>query len=306
MPELPDIRIRYENRLDELLWASSERLRKEVIRAMGDPPDPKRIPPDLWLRLEREHADTLAALLAMLYLESWNSLSSKFGVIIQSHLRFDRRTGPRAMADRFGLERSEFLAQKRLQRLQRTISDAAAAPIIPGEPIDWEKVCRDNWSRGLNRAVATTVTTNGITNGEFGYLDAIEPLLHNRLDLRTGQPATHVLAPVVPARGPLFPPLDLPSVFPVLPTEAPPGGGGASRIAPPGGAGGRGAPRIIRLWYTERDAKVCPICRPLHRQTREKWEPVSPGGPPAHFNCRCWLTYRIASPPPGWPAFEIV
>ena len=52
---------------------------------------------------------------------------------------------------------------------------------------------------------------------------------------------------------------------------------------------------LAKLWYTERDGRVCPICAPLHRTPEAVWGPVSPGGPPAHPNCRCWLTYRTVS-----------
>ena len=53
-------------------------------------------------------------------------------------------------------------------------------------------------------------------------------------------------------------------------------------------------------WNTAHDERVCPICAPLHGKTVEldggKWR-VKVGGqwkeieaPPAHPNCRCWLT----------------
>ncbi|QBI56832.1 phage minor head protein [Streptomonospora litoralis] len=50
-------------------------------------------------------------------------------------------------------------------------------------------------------------------------------------------------------------------------------------------------------WYTRRDERVCPICRPAHGRvigSRERftlrevdWEAFS-GRPPAHFRCRCY------------------
>jgi len=47
-----------------------------------------------------------------------------------------------------------------------------------------------------------------------------------------------------------------------------------------------------KIWQTEHDAKVCPVCRPLHNQNETVWRQTSPGGPPAHPRCRCWLKYR--------------
>jgi len=44
-------------------------------------------------------------------------------------------------------------------------------------------------------------------------------------------------------------------------------------------------------WITEADARVCPICKPLHGTTRETWELKFPTGPPAHERCRCEIGY---------------
>lgn len=49
---------------------------------------------------------------------------------------------------------------------------------------------------------------------------------------------------------------------------------------------------IKRTWWTEKDGRVCPICRPLHRTSEDTWIIVIPAGPPAHPRCRCWLEYR--------------
>jgi hypothetical protein len=61
---------------------------------------------------------------------------------------------------------------------------------------------------------------------------------------------------------------------------------------------------VTVTWYTEADARVCPICKPLHGQRMKDWEgamiaadlPTAAmdavrgnGGPPAHPNCRCFL-----------------
>ena len=49
---------------------------------------------------------------------------------------------------------------------------------------------------------------------------------------------------------------------------------------------------VVKRWFTNNDDIVCDICRPLNGTVvplNEKW----PGGidqPPAHVNCRCWMT----------------
>lgn len=45
-------------------------------------------------------------------------------------------------------------------------------------------------------------------------------------------------------------------------------------------------------WFTVNDAKVCPICTPLHQQPRSYWARFFPQGPPGpHPGCRCWIEY---------------
>jgi len=46
------------------------------------------------------------------------------------------------------------------------------------------------------------------------------------------------------------------------------------------------------IWYTEADGLVCPVCAPLHGQPQGVFGRVSPAGPPAHPNCRCWLDWK--------------
>jgi len=42
-------------------------------------------------------------------------------------------------------------------------------------------------------------------------------------------------------------------------------------------------------WITEKDDRVCPICRPLHGTFEPVWSQTSFDGPPAHPRCRCHL-----------------
>lgn len=47
-----------------------------------------------------------------------------------------------------------------------------------------------------------------------------------------------------------------------------------------------------RAWVTNEDELVCPVCGPLNNKRERVWRQQFPGGPPAHPNCRCFLTLR--------------
>jgi hypothetical protein len=48
--------------------------------------------------------------------------------------------------------------------------------------------------------------------------------------------------------------------------------------------------RTLPIWYTEKDEKVCPVCRPRHGKAQgDGWTKE----PPAHPECRCELGYRL-------------
>jgi hypothetical protein len=54
----------------------------------------------------------------------------------------------------------------------------------------------------------------------------------------------------------------------------------------------KGTGKYTAKWRTEDDALVCEICEPLNGASVEVYGDVSPSGPPAHPNCRCWLEYE--------------
>lgn len=54
--------------------------------------------------------------------------------------------------------------------------------------------------------------------------------------------------------------------------------------------------QVVKEWHTNNDDRVCPLCGPLDGRQ------VGPGesfgefeNPPAHPNCRCWVTHRTES-----------
>jgi SPP1 gp7 family putative phage head morphogenesis protein len=54
--------------------------------------------------------------------------------------------------------------------------------------------------------------------------------------------------------------------------------------------------KVIKRWYTNVDDRVCPICAPLDGMEvahDEDFNDVE--NPPAHVNCRCWITTTVKS-----------
>lgn len=45
--------------------------------------------------------------------------------------------------------------------------------------------------------------------------------------------------------------------------------------------------QLVRVWQTNNDELVCPICGPLNEQLESVWADKYPNGAPAHPNCRC-------------------
>jgi len=62
---------------------------------------------------------------------------------------------------------------------------------------------------------------------------------------------------------------------------------------------GKAGITMIRVWNTDADEKVCPICTGeaygvnLNGMTEDEWPPEVASGPPAHVNCRCDTSLRL-------------
>jgi SPP1 gp7 family putative phage head morphogenesis protein len=49
----------------------------------------------------------------------------------------------------------------------------------------------------------------------------------------------------------------------------------------------------LRVWQTNEDDRVCPICGPLDGKSEQYWRTRFPQGPPAHPRCRCATALRL-------------
>jgi len=50
--------------------------------------------------------------------------------------------------------------------------------------------------------------------------------------------------------------------------------------------------KVVKQWFTNNDDLVCDICAPMNNEEVEMSETFSSGddNPPAHVNCRCWMS----------------
>jgi HK97 family phage portal protein len=51
--------------------------------------------------------------------------------------------------------------------------------------------------------------------------------------------------------------------------------------------------KMEKVWLTNNDELVCPICGPKHLRPENEWSFEFPSGPPAHPRCRCSSTLRV-------------
>jgi len=49
---------------------------------------------------------------------------------------------------------------------------------------------------------------------------------------------------------------------------------------------------FVRIWRSDNDDIVCPICNPLNGKKEDVWADQFPDGPPAHPRCRCSTTLK--------------
>jgi hypothetical protein len=67
---------------------------------------------------------------------------------------------------------------------------------------------------------------------------------------------------------------------------------------------GKAGITMIRVWNTDADEKVCPICTgeaygvDLNGMTEDEWPAEVASGPPAHVNCRCDTSLRLVKEAP--------
>lgn len=251
IPNRRQLETGYAVRMEQL----TKKHRRELVRLLGSPPDPSKVPESFWQEVRDEMERENATLLLLLFLAS--ARYHAFGSVKEPTTQSNIGDTLQSEAERYGNERS------------REVADSYATT-----------------SRERFQTFADEVRT-----------------------IQTAPASTTVDPPTIPNNAPPIPTVRrLPDLTPeereriTRGFDKVFGKGRAKSIAitettQAQSAGGDAGVRhtfgtsLGDLWITENDARVCPICSPLHRTRREFWGLKYVNGPPAHPNCRCVVAY---------------
>jgi hypothetical protein len=255
----------------------SSKQRAELRDKLGDPPDPSRVTSSDWARWEQERRQEMAGMLLAIWMLAANQhleelLGNSRAVGAQRSAMAKKGATPKSAGDVAG----DIIAaggtgagisdvQQSAMVRQGMASTAKQAAEVARANIEAAKEIVDAAGKGW----ATTPPSKA--NVEEVLTQAIGPAR----DATTA--ATEVTKAAV---------------------------GGTNGVRPV--VEDRGY-NLITRWRTEKDDRVCPVCRPLDGKVPDLWEPVlrtlvapggtraisqivANGGPPAHPNCRCYLT----------------
>lgn len=236
-----------------------QRRELEEYLTRTDPPDIHNVPQEAWDRWEREHRDTLLALLILVFLYS---VSEHGG---------DMDNEAQAAGLQWALSRANAVAKEWRHTGEDMLKTAGA---------DWQAK-RAAWEAKVARA-------RELTNERFG--------IPGVTDFETGPIARSVIDELqIPMT-----PIDRQEVFDRAANIFGPSRAEAEAITEFTNAQSAGGEFGINVsvgespddtWQTEKDARVCKICKPLQGKNRAKWTRLFPQGPPGHPRCRCWIEY---------------
>lgn len=285
MAELQN-RVSLEQQFARDLSRLTEKQRQELLRLMGSPPDPRNVPQAFWDKVEQEQREKLIELLVMVFLLSAGQHGMEQGAAA---------TASREWAD----DRATDIARRMAEHSQEILDRAA---------IDWEQRRREAAER-VEREMRQRNQEIEDARREFeeevgGIGDRPQPTEPEgrRPEPPPEPPAPHTDEEIEDAAeeaannavteeeaedlaNVVFGPNRASDVA-VTETTTAASAGGEAAIESTVGTSAKD------VWRTERDAKVCAICYPLHGTYREDWEKEFPTGPPSHVNCRCWIEYE--------------
>ncbi len=263
MPERPQERAAAEKEFKRRLRLLGKKYRPRLTKAMGSPPDPRNIPESLWKEIEEDHKHSSYWLMLSVFFAWYNLLYDDWG-----SPPLPSTVGRNPLPDQDELP----------QRLEIALPPADRKEQVAGRK--WAEQRSQELSVGL------------IKTSRKRLQKATEQLkIIARGPSKQGQPTA------TPAEQKQIAEDALDDIF---------GDSRLDRIAVTETTGMITAGEtaiflrvkqelgweIIRIWHTEEDDRVCPICQPLDRKDEDFFAPRV-GSPPAHIKCRCWLTYKL-------------
>lgn len=237
----------------EKMGRLSERHRQELVRLLGNPPNPKNVTQEDWDRWEREDRDELLLLLLLIFLAS-----------AQQHA--SQAVGPDAAADVDATlqQQAAVWAATRADDIASGMADNSRA-MLQEEAGRWVETRREA------EQAATEAGEDVFAAREFAHEAITEEMVEDF--------SSRVFGPT--------------RIEGIAITET------TGAISAGGDAGIEETVGVSQedLWITEKDSKVCPVCKPLDNQPRSEWGAYLPDGPPAHPRCRCYLQYSNVGVP---------
>lgn len=292
MPEHFKERQQWEAEFVRRLQALNNHHQAIIREAMGTPPDPANVPEELWERLEADER------------------RSNYWVILWVMLSAFRGTYDDWAQDKTLRKELKTITQKPSLRVDFRVP-RVTGPIVSARPIPQGGLVlppEDTGWRGLK--IPRTPDMISIQARQIAATHA-ERLTARTIDTtrRKLADARRESAELDPGRKPDMDPVEVElerqfgksRAETIAATEVTRAIGNGERIAAHEVATKFGW-RLARIWQTERDEKVCPICGPLQGKPGP-FIVLSTGftdeipGPPAHPNCRCWLVWKVLGRP---------
>jgi len=255
----------------------SSKQRAELRDKLGDPPDPSRVTANDWARWEQERRQEMAGMLLAIWILAANQhleelLGNSRAVGAQRSAMAKKGAAPKAAGD----VASDIIAaggtgagisdvQQSAMVRQGMASTAKQAAEVARANIEAAKEIVDAAGKGWATTPPSKVSVEEVLTQAIGPARDATTAATEVTKAAVG--GTNGVKPVVEDRG----------------------------------------YNLITRWRTEKDDRVCPVCRPLDNKVPDLWEPVlrtlvapggtraisqivANGGPPAHPNCRCYLT----------------
>ncbi len=266
MPEHQQLREKAEVIFFLRLQRLAEAYRPIIIEAMGTPPDPRNVPEELWRDLEARQRRT--SYWAMLFIASstysvlmreWDDPLPDLGVYQPNApprtLTYPGVTGPIEVPNVPSLIQG-------VQREGRGRLDIPEVPrIAEARAKSWAATNAGQLARGM------THKTRERLNEAARHVNAAEEII-KEIDRSFGKARAKRAAVTETTRA-------------IVTGEEI----AADRVEAELGW------HLVRIWQTERDERVCPVCGPLQGKPQSYYGPRV-GAPPAHYQCRCWLVWK--------------